>query len=68
MKSPLLETALARCQCQTCGRVFSSVSAFDKHRVTLEGKRVCAEPSTVGLEAKQWGGFGGVGSFERSEA
>lgn len=34
--------------CAGCGRAFSSMSAFDGHRVTLEtGRRGCVDPGSV---------------------
>lgn len=30
--NPMLPIGTARCQCSGCGRYFSSVGAFDKHR------------------------------------
>jgi len=29
---------MARCECTACGRIFSSVSSFDKHRTGKHGK------------------------------
>ena len=64
-----IKLGTSRCKCQTCGRVFSSDSAFQKHRVTVTGLsgRACATPEAVGLELKSWGGYGGVGSDWRSD-
>lgn len=59
----ILKVGSNRCQCQTCKRFFSSESAFDKHRIARNGKRICAKPETVNLELKTWGGYGGIGSF-----
>lgn len=36
--------------CCACHKNFASTRAGDKHRVTRNGKRVCVDPSTVGLE------------------
>jgi len=36
--------------CPACHRNFASTRAGDKHRVTIEGKRVCISPIESGLE------------------
>ena len=33
--------------CGGCHRTFSSVSAFDRHRVSKDGVRVCLDPGAV---------------------
>jgi hypothetical protein len=52
-------TGLSRAHCAApeCHRTFSSDSAAERHRRTVDGERVCVDPETVGLEAraKPWG-------------
>lgn len=37
--------------CTACFRNFGSTLAGDKHRVTRNGKRLCEDPSAIGLES-----------------
>ncbi len=50
-------TGHGACHCGECHRTFSSLSAFDKHRIAF----ACAEPATRGLidRAGTWGLPGG---------
>jgi hypothetical protein len=43
--------------CSVCHRNFASTRAGDEHRITLNGKRVCADPGEVGLQltVNRWG-------------
>jgi len=41
-----------RCQCPACKEYFSTVSNFDRHRKTIDEKRICVSPESVGLEIK----------------
>lgn len=43
--------------CPSCHRNFASTRAGDQHRATLNGRRVCLEPSEAGLEltVNRWG-------------
>lgn len=43
--------------CPACHRNFASTRAGDEHRITLNGKRVCADPAEIGLEltVNRWG-------------
>lgn len=36
-------------QCTGCGEVFSSISAFDKHRAWQDGRRICRDPAALGM-------------------
>lgn len=43
------------CLCNSCGEYFSTVSNFDRHRTGPHGKKVCADPESVGLVIGQRG-------------
>lgn len=47
-----------RCECTSCGEIFSSISSFDKHRPAPKDgtKRVCIDPLDCGLEIRERGG------------
>jgi hypothetical protein len=52
------------CECGTCGRKFTGLTAFDKHRRNFG----CVNPATVGLEQKpsgMWGEPASAASRER---
>lgn len=54
-----LGTGFAAAGCRACGKVFTSVTAFDKHQRLVRGAVVCLNPATVGLERKPSGRWGG---------
>lgn len=37
----------AECLCRACGRIFTSVSAFDTHQTMRDGEVVCTNPATA---------------------
>jgi hypothetical protein len=43
-----------RCECGGCGRVFTGLTAFDRHRRNFR----CVDPASVGLEQKPNGIWG----------
>lgn len=45
------------CAAPGCCRTFSSETAAERHRKTVDGRRVCVDPATVGLvpNTKPWG-------------
>lgn len=53
-----LGTGKRACGCRGCGRVFTSLSGFDKHQRMRDGGSVCLDPLTVGLERKSSGRWG----------
>lgn len=53
-----LGTGYAAAGCRSCGKVFTSISAFDKHQRLARGAVVCLNPAYVGLERKPNGRWG----------
>jgi hypothetical protein len=54
-------TGFAACHCSACHHTFTSVRAFDQHRIGTYRKRRCTDPATVGLvkiRRPHWTGWG----------
>jgi hypothetical protein len=53
-----LGTGTSAAGCRSCGRVFTGVTAFDRHQRLTKTGLVCLDPADIGLERKpsgQWG-------------
>jgi hypothetical protein len=53
-----LGQSLAACGCSGCGRVFTGITAFDRHQRWAQGKLTCLDPATLGMERKRDGKWG----------
>jgi hypothetical protein len=62
-----LGQSLTAAGCRGCGRVFTTVGAFDKHQRLADGGVTCLDPAAIGLERKP-SGIWGYKSDERSRA
>jgi hypothetical protein len=61
-------TGTARCHCGSCHETFTGLSAFEKHRVTVnqsQALRECAPPASVGLVQNDHGYWGSPDSDTR---
>ena len=47
--------------CRGCGRVFTGITAFDRHQRWTDGRLTCLDPATTGLERKRNGHWGWPG-------
>ena len=53
-----LGQSLSACGCRGCGKVFTGITGFDRHRRWAAGEVTCLHPETLGMERKPDGKWG----------
>lgn len=43
---------VSRCHCAACHRTFNGIELFDRHRVDVNGKGTCLDPTTITAQPK----------------